>query len=51
MMKSIESIFPGDDNYKMDIHLMVKVHSTGNDRLNSIFDIAFNSDQDDFDIF
>lgn len=49
MMESIRSVFPGNDNYKMNIHLMVKVHSTRNSNLDSIFDKVFNAPQDDYD--
>ncbi|MCQ2203709.1 MAG: hypothetical protein MJZ15_04610 [Bacteroidales bacterium] len=49
MMESINTVFPGRDNYKMNIHLMVKVHSTKNNKLDNIFDKAFDAPQDDYE--
>ena len=44
------TVFPGVGNESMDIHLMIKLHDTPNELVNSLFDKAFASAQNDFTI-
>jgi hypothetical protein len=48
MMNSISSVFPGSDNYKMNIHLMLRIRETKNVVVDNIFDKVFNTKTDDF---
>lgn len=48
IMDVINSVFPGCGNEDMDIHLMVKLHDTPNEDLNSLFDKVFNADTNNF---
>ena len=50
IMDVIESVYPGQGNQDMDIHLMIKLHDTPNEDLNSLFDKVFNVDKDDFSL-
>lgn len=48
IMDVIDSVFPGNGNGNMDIHLMLKLHDTPNEEINSLFDKAFNADTNNF---
>lgn len=50
VMDVIHSVFPGQKNGNMDIHLMIKLHETPNVELNSLFDKAFENESNDFNV-
>lgn len=50
IMRVIDTVYPGQGNQGMDIHLMIKMHDTPNEDLNSLFDKAFNTDQNNFSL-
>ncbi len=48
VMDVIHTVFPGEKNGDMDIHLMIKLHETPNVELNSLFDKVFEGDNNNF---
>lgn len=48
VMDVINTVFPGEKNGDMDIHLMIKLHETPNVELNSLFDKVFEGDNNNF---
>lgn len=48
IMNVIDTVFPGSGNNSMKIHMMLKIHDTPNEEINSLFENAFNMDADNF---
>jgi len=48
IMNVINTVFPGCGNNSMKIHMMLKIHDTPNEDINSLFENAFNMDADNF---